>query len=92
MLELTAIKIADYLGNDLTAISKGTTKTVQAIEIAVEKINEKKICKYLSLTPVTTMLRFAIGKFIEEKCEASLFSLFFSQYFRLVIPPSDDPS
>jgi len=53
MLELTAIKIADYLGNDLTAISKGTTKTIRGIEMAVKKINEKKICKYLSLTPVT---------------------------------------
>lgn len=45
MLELTVVKIADYLDNDLSAISKGTTKTVQGIEIAVKKISEKKIRK-----------------------------------------------
>jgi len=42
MLELTAVKIANYLGNDPTAISKGTIKTVQGIEMAVKKINENK--------------------------------------------------
>ncbi len=42
MLELTAVKIADYLDNDLPAISKGTTKTVQGLEMTVKKINENK--------------------------------------------------
>lgn len=31
MLELTAVKIADYLGNDLPAISKGITKTYRGL-------------------------------------------------------------